>query len=81
MQFNDAITATDNLNALLDFFEKFSQYRKNKFFLAGESYAGKYIPQLAVMIDHYNSFEAQDGKKIDMRGILVGNGVMAYNTV
>ena len=33
------------------------------------------------MIDHYNSFDAQEGKKIDMRGIMVGNGVMAYDSV
>ena len=54
MQYNDAITATDNLRALKDFFSKFPEYLKNKFWLAGESYAGKYIPQLAVMIDSYN---------------------------
>lgn len=52
--YNDANTATDNLNALLDFFQKFPEYRKSPFFIAGESYAGKYIPDLAVLIDRYN---------------------------
>jgi carboxypeptidase C (cathepsin A) len=42
------------MNALLDFFQKFPEYKKNNFWLAGESYAGKYIPDLAVLIDQYN---------------------------
>ena len=49
--YNDAITANDNLNALLDFYNKFKEYRSNNFWIAGESYAGKYIPDLAVLID------------------------------
>ena len=76
MPYTDGITATDNLNAILDFFKKFDEYKNNKFWLAGQSYAGKYIPQLAVSIDHYNEYDAPSDKKIDMRGILVGNGIM-----
>jgi serine carboxypeptidase-like clade 2 len=51
---NDASTAYDSLYAVIDFFTKFSEYRQNIFFIAGESYAGKYIPDLAVLIDTYN---------------------------
>ena len=80
-QYNDATTGNDNLNAVLDFFEKFSEYRKNKFWIAGESYAGKYIPYLATLIDGYNQFRAEANKKIDFRGIMVGNGLMAYDTI
>jgi len=36
------------MNALVDFFKKFSDYNSNGFWIAGESYAGKYIPDLAV---------------------------------
>lgn len=32
---NDAKTANDNLNAVVNFFEKFPEYRKNIFFIAG----------------------------------------------
>ena len=35
MVYTDGITAVDNLNAIHDFFEKFSEYRNNKFWLAG----------------------------------------------
>ena len=65
----------DNYNALLDFFNKFSEYRSNRFWIAGESYAGKYIPDLAVELDKYNE-EATN--KIDFKGIMVGNGVMTF---
>jgi len=78
---NDATTGNDNLNAVLSFFEKFSEYRKNKFWIAGESYAGKYIPYLATLIDGYNQYRAEEGKKIDFRGILIGNGLMDYGTI
>jgi serine carboxypeptidase-like clade 2 len=54
--YNDAITANDNMNALLDFFNKFKEYRTNNFWIAGESYAGKYVPDLAVLIDLYNAY-------------------------
>lgn len=34
-QYNDVNTATDNLNAVLDFFQKYPEYRKSPFFIAG----------------------------------------------
>lgn len=79
-RYNDSITASDSLNALLDFFGKFPEYRKNKFFIAGESYAGKYIPDLAVLIDKYNAKQPA-ANRIGLVGILVGNGVMTFDTL
>ena len=76
--YSDASTATDNMNAVLDFFQKFPEYRRSPFFIAGESYAGKYIPDLAVLIDRYNLDAASP---INFRGIMVGNGVMSFRTV
>ena len=66
------------MNALLDFFNKFPEYKQSPFFIAGESYAGKYIPDLAVLIDRYNLDAASP---INLKGIMVGNGVMRYNSV
>lgn len=73
---NDYNTADDNFNALIDFFHKYPEYQKNKFWIAGESYAGKYIPDLAVRIDRFNDESGSTG--IDFRGIMVGNGVMSF---
>lgn len=49
---------------------------KNPFWIAGESYAGKYIPDLAVLIDKFNTFSGAN--PINLMGILVGNGVMNF---
>jgi carboxypeptidase C (cathepsin A) len=61
---------------VLNFFQLYPEYAKSKFFIAGESYAGKYIPDLAVLIDKYNL--QQIINKINLVGILVGNGVMTF---
>lgn len=78
--YNDANTAHDALNAVVDFFSnKFTQFRGRSFFIAGESYAGKYIPDLAMLIDGYN--QRGEGVAINLMGILVGNGVMTFDTL
>jgi carboxypeptidase C (cathepsin A) len=71
----DSSTAQDNMAALQDFFRLYPEYRANAFWLAGESYAGKYIPDLAVLIDKYNM---DSPNKINFKGMLVGNGVMNF---
>jgi len=76
---NDAKTANDNLNALLDFFTKYPEYKKNDFLIAGESYAGKYIPDLAVLIDFNNEYT--ENQKINLKTIFIGNGVMTFETL
>lgn len=48
---SDASTAKDALNAIYVFYEKFSEYLPNDLYLAGESYAGIYVPNLAYLID------------------------------
>ena len=75
-EYNDTNTAQDNLNALQFFFKNFNEYSSNNFFIAGESYAGKYIPDLAVLIDKSNGLN--NASKINLKGILVGNGVMSF---
>lgn len=62
--------------ALQSFYAGFTEYANNPLWIAGESYAGKYIPDLAVTIDYLN--EHGTGKKINLQGIMVGNGVMSF---
>jgi len=45
---NDTSVAKDNLKALQIFFDRYPTYKGNDFYIAGESYAGIYIPRLAV---------------------------------
>ncbi|RVX08469.1 Serine carboxypeptidase-like 31 [Vitis vinifera] len=46
----DDFTANDNYAFLHKWFLKFPSYRKRIFYIAGESYAGKYVPELAEVI-------------------------------
>ncbi len=75
-EYNDYNTADDALNALVSFYNKYPELRGRRLFIAGESYAGKYIPDLAVLIDLYNL--RGDGPTINLVSIIVGNGVMTF---
>ena len=51
---SDASSSLDNLDALLAFFEKFPKFLTNDLYLSGESYAGIYVPYLALRVTQYN---------------------------
>jgi len=49
---NDEVVANDTIKAVVNFFLfKFPEWRKNPLYLSGESYAGIYVPWLALKID------------------------------
>jgi len=51
-------------------FQYYSEYAKNPFWISGESYAGIYVPTLANLV--------YTDASINFQGILVGNGVTDY---
>lgn len=59
--------------ALVQFFTLFFEYRKNDFYVTGESYAGKYVPAVSYAI-HLNNPGAQ--VKINLKGLAIGNGLV-----
>uniref|UniRef100_A0A8W4FRL8 Carboxypeptidase n=1 Tax=Sus scrofa TaxID=9823 RepID=A0A8W4FRL8_PIG len=67
---NDTEVAQSNYEALKDFFRLFPEYKDNELFLTGESYAGIYIPTLAVLV-------MQD-PSMNLQGLAVGNGLSSY---
>ena len=69
---DDDRTAEENLLAIEDFFSKFPEYAKNKFFLTGESYAGVYVPTLAEAIINAEAAGTYSGAKLT--GMAAGNG-------
>ena len=75
---DDDVAAEDNLKALLDFFVKFPTMKNKDFYIAGESYGGIYVPMLAHKIVEYNK-NLKESQKINLKGILVGNGVADWN--
>ncbi|KAI3446715.1 hypothetical protein Pfo_003380 [Paulownia fortunei] len=69
----DKRTAADNLEFLLQWFERFPQYRGRDFYLTGESYAGHYVPQLSQTIVGHNHKNGED--IINLKGFMVGNAL------
>lgn len=64
----DTENGANNYAALLDFFNnKFPEFKANKFYVAGESYAGVYVPTLVNEI-------LVGGGLPSFSGMLVGNG-------
>ncbi|PWN23735.1 alpha/beta-hydrolase [Microstroma glucosiphilum] len=71
------------------FFSAFEQFRSNDFYLAGESYGGRYIPRFAAeMVDQDAALlaaakkagkEPEAGTIMDLKGILIGNGVAQWS--
>ncbi|CAL1387212.1 unnamed protein product [Linum trigynum] len=70
---NDSITAKDNLAFLQKWLVKFPEYNTRDLFIAGESYAGHYVPQLAQLI-------VESGSNVNLKGIAIGNPLLEFNT-
>ncbi|XP_068667848.1 serine carboxypeptidase-like 31 [Aristolochia californica] len=66
----DDFTANDTYTFLHKWFEKFPSYRNRSFYIAGESYAGKYVPELA---EHIYDMNKNPNLYIDLKGFLLGN--------
>lgn len=60
----------------MSFKAKFPKFAGRSFWISGESYAGKYIPDIAQKIDMYN--QQNPSNKINLKGMLIGNGVMNF---
>jgi len=72
--------ASQLTKAIDQFLTLHPEYRNNDFWISGESYAGKYIPNLAQYIDQNLSTY-----KINLKGVMIGNGQyypeLQYTTV
>ncbi|WZY72674.1 hypothetical protein YC2023_004914 [Brassica napus] len=67
----DEFTARDAYSFIQNWLERFPAYRENNFYIAGESYAGKYIPELAEVV--YDKNNENSSLHIKLKGILLGN--------
>ncbi|XP_058727573.1 serine carboxypeptidase-like 45 [Vicia villosa] len=70
---NDDFAARDHLVFLQHWFNKFPNFRTNNFFIAGESYAGHFAPQLALLI-------LQTKSEFNLKGISIGNPLLDFDT-
>ncbi|KAL3348418.1 hypothetical protein AABB24_021866 [Solanum stoloniferum] len=74
----DRKTANDNYRFLINWLERFPEYKNRDFYIAGESYAGHYVPQLAHTILYHN--KKANKNIINLKGILIGNAVINDET-
>ena len=70
-RFGDNKTAEDALQFLLNWMDKFPEYKGRDFYLAGESYAGHYVPQLAHAILRHAAAGKPSSSPINLKGIMV----------
>ncbi|KAM0016299.1 putative carboxypeptidase D [Helianthus debilis subsp. tardiflorus] len=66
---SDKNTADDSYVFLVNWLERFPQYKSRDFYITGESYAGHYVPQLAYTILHNHKKTNQT--IINIKGIAV----------
>ncbi|KAI8027657.1 Serine carboxypeptidase-like 40 [Camellia lanceoleosa] len=74
----DKRTASDNYVFLLNWLERFPEYKTRDLYIAGESYAGHYVPQLAHSILHYS--KGPNNTFTNLKGIIIGNALINDET-
>ncbi|KAK1370973.1 Carboxypeptidase [Heracleum sosnowskyi] len=74
----DKITAKDNYAFLINWLERFPEYKNRDFYISGESYAGHYVPELAHTILYHN--KNTNNTHINLKGIIIGNAVINDET-
>ena len=65
----DARTAVDAYVFLLHWLERFPEYKGRDFYIAGESYGGHYVPELATVIVALRELTGRN--PINLKGIIV----------
>ncbi|KAK7312208.1 hypothetical protein VNO77_35907 [Canavalia gladiata] len=78
-ELGDTIAAKDSHTFLIKWFRRFPQFRSHEFYIAGESYAGHYVPQLSELIfDHNHNATKKD--HINFKGLMIGNALLDDET-
>ncbi|KHJ76014.1 serine carboxypeptidase, partial [Oesophagostomum dentatum] len=69
---NDDDVAAHNYQAFVNFLEKFPEYQGRATYITGESYAGVYLPTLALkMLNDPKNFP-------NFKGMAIGNGALDF---
>uniref|UniRef100_A0A1J3CL83 Carboxypeptidase n=1 Tax=Noccaea caerulescens TaxID=107243 RepID=A0A1J3CL83_NOCCA len=69
----DQRTAEDAYRFLVNWFERFPQYKHRDFYIVGESYAGHFVPQLSKLVHERN--KGFKNPALNLKGFMVGNAV------
>uniref|UniRef100_N1QQG1 Carboxypeptidase n=1 Tax=Aegilops tauschii TaxID=37682 RepID=N1QQG1_AEGTA len=77
-RFGDELAAHDAYTFLVNWFERFPQFKGHDFYIAGESYAGHYVPNLAEKIVEQNK-KVHKSRRINFKGFMlsqIGNAAI-----
>uniref|UniRef100_A0A6V7QQW0 Carboxypeptidase n=1 Tax=Ananas comosus var. bracteatus TaxID=296719 RepID=A0A6V7QQW0_ANACO len=74
----DQRTAGDAYTFLINWLERFPEYKSRDFFITGESYGGHYVPELANVIVTNNGFA--NTTAIKLKGVAIGNALLDWDT-
>ncbi|PVH32622.1 hypothetical protein PAHAL_9G445500 [Panicum hallii] len=74
----DRSTAADAYTFLINWLERFPEYKGRRFFITGESYGGHYIPQLANTILSNNKI--MNTTMVNLKGVAIGNAYLDDDT-
>ena len=66
--------ARDLYSGLTQFFQIYTDYAQNPFFVTGESYGGKYVPSITYKI-HVENQNPQVKTRINLKGMTIGDGL------
>jgi carboxypeptidase C (cathepsin A) len=75
----DKRTAVDSYKFLLHWLERFPEYKGRDFYIAGESYAGHYIPELAAVIVAVREFTGKN--PTNLKGIFVSRAPLQLTSL
>ncbi|KAL5730745.1 Serine carboxypeptidase-like 27 [Ranunculus cassubicifolius] len=70
----DKRTAEDAYVFLVNWLERFPEYKHRDFYITGESYAGHYVPQLSQIV--YERNKGVENPVLNFKGFMVGNAVI-----
>ena len=73
----DLQTAADTHDFLLKWFNLYPEFLANPFYIAGESYAGVYVPSLAQEV--VKGIKKGQKPRINFKGYMIGNGLTDEN--
>ncbi|KAG7620536.1 Peptidase S10 serine carboxypeptidase [Arabidopsis suecica] len=73
LNLDDHFAKKDAYTFLCNWFEKFPEHKGNEFYIAGESYAGIYVPELAELVYDNNEKNNDLSLHINLKGFLLGN--------
>ncbi|KAL8558528.1 hypothetical protein ACOMHN_038852 [Nucella lapillus] len=70
---NEVQVGRDLYSFLEQFFQIYTEYQQNEFYVTGESYAGKYVPAISYKIHTEN--QGSPKVRINFKGMAIGDGL------